>query len=136
MAIEWSPKISTGIDWQDRQHKELFHRINSLLDAMTVGLGKEEVQRLFSFLDEYIVIHFDAEEQAMHKYDYPDMLSHLEEHTHFIDDVATLKEEAREDSVTTTHIIKVQSRVVDWLMNHICTVDKKLGKFIKDPQKV
>lgn len=135
MAIEWSRKIATGIDWQDRQHKELFHRINSLMDAMTIGLGKAEVERLFSFLDEYIIIHFDAEEQAMHKCNFPGTLSHLEEHTHFIDDVAALKEDSRSDGITTGLVIKVQSRIVEWLMNHIGTVDKELGRFILEAQE-
>jgi hemerythrin len=135
MAIEWSRKIATGIDWQDRQHKELFYRINSLMDAMTIGLGKAEVERLFSFLDEYIIIHFDAEEQAMHKCNFPGTLSHLEEHTLFIDDVAALKEDSRNDGITTGLVIKVQSRIVEWLMNHIGTVDKELGRFIIETQE-
>lgn len=129
MSIEWSKNLSTGVVWQDKQHRELFHRINSLLDAMNLGLGKEEVVRLFKFLDEYIVIHFDAEEQVMHKFNYPEMLSHLEEHTNFIDDVAMLKEEA-EKGISSGLVIKVQSRIVDWLINHIGSVDRDLGSFI------
>jgi len=129
MAIEWSSGLSTGVEWQDRQHKELFNRINSLLDAMNLGLGKDEVVRLFKFLDEYIVIHFDAEEQIMHKYNFPDILSHLEEHHKFIDDVGVLKDEA-EDALSSGLVIKVQSRIVDWLLNHIGSVDQVLGAFI------
>jgi hemerythrin len=129
MGIEWSAKLSTGLEWQDKQHRELFNRINSLLDAMNLGLGKNEVVRLFKFLDEYIVIHFDAEEQVMHKFGYPEMLSHLEEHTRFIEDVSNMKDEA-DEALTSGLVIKVQSRIVDWLINHIGSVDKKLGAFI------
>ncbi len=33
MAIEWTMGLSTGVDEIDDQHKELFKRINRLLDA-------------------------------------------------------------------------------------------------------
>ena len=130
MAIEWSENLSTGIEWQDSQHRELFLRINSLLEAMEMGLGKTEVVKLIEFLDEYVVVHFDAEEQAMHKYDYPDTLAHIEEHTHFVDEVASIKKDAAE-GVSSGLVIVAQSRIVDWFLNHVCSVDKLLGQFIK-----
>lgn len=132
MSIEWSKNLSTGIEWQDKQHKELFNRMNSLMDAMNVGLGKEEVLKLFRFLDEYFIVHFDAEEHVMHKYNYPDVLDHITRHTYFIDEVGRLKEEADSKGVSTGLVIQLQRKVVDWFINHIGTVDKKLGAFLVD----
>ncbi|MBI5644094.1 MAG: hemerythrin family protein [Deltaproteobacteria bacterium] len=129
MAIEWSNSLSTGLLWQDNQHKELFRRINSLLDAMNVGLGKEEVVRLFKFLDDYIVVHFEAEETAMSKNNFPGMLAHLAQHTRFIENISRLREECREN-ISTGLVIKVQREVVDWLINHIGGIDKELGTFL------
>lgn len=129
MAIEWNKTLSTGILWQDSQHKELFKRIDSLLDAMHAGLGKEEVKRLFRFLDEYFVIHFEAEERAMNSAGYPDMLAHLAEHTRFIDDIAELKKRCVA-GITTALILKTQREVQDWLVNHIGTTDKAMAAFI------
>lgn len=129
MAIAWNRELSTGVEWQDIQHKELFNRINGLLDAMTLGLGKEEVGRLFKFLDDYFEVHFNAEESAMLKYDYPGTLTHLAEHAKFIDDITRLKEEAA-SGPTTSIVIKAQRRVVDWLLNHIGVMDKSLGAFL------
>lgn len=129
MAIEWTRNLATGLEWQDKQHKELFRRINSLLDAMTVGLGKGEVLKLFTFLDEYFVVHFEAEEKAMNKFNYPHMVKHLAEHTRFIEDIAALKEECKK-GISTANVIQVQRRVVDWLINHIGGIDKQLGAFI------
>jgi len=131
MSIEWSGTFSTGVEWQDRHHKELFKRINALLDAMNVGMGKEEVLRLFKFLDEYFVVHFDAEEKAMHKTDYPAALAHISEHTGFIEEVAKLEDECRHKGVSTALVIKTQDKVVDWLLNHIGKSDKALGAHIQ-----
>ncbi|HEY4708508.1 MAG TPA: bacteriohemerythrin [Thermodesulfobacteriota bacterium] len=133
MGIEWSSNLATGVDWQDRHHKELFKRINRLLDAMSAGYGKDEVRDLFNFLDEYFVVHFEAEERAMNKYGYPETIAHLAEHTAFIDRIATLRKDF-EKGASTGLVIKVQRQVVDWLINHIGELDKKLGGFIKSAE--
>lgn len=129
MAIEWNRNLSTGVEWQDRHHKELFKRVNGLLDAMSVGMGKDELNRVFRFLDSYFIVHFDAEEQAMNKYVYPYAMEHLREHTVFIEDVAALRHEFA-GGATAVLVVKVQKLVVDWLINHIGGEDKKLGAHI------
>lgn len=129
MGIEWSANLSTGIEWQDKHHKELFKRINRLLDAMTLGRGKEEVGSLFDFLDEYIVYHFEAEEQAMSKHAYPGAFAHTAEHTNFIEDIGALRSEYKKNA-SSVLVIRVQRQVVDWLLNHIGGPDKRLGEFL------
>lgn len=129
MALEWSRNLSTGIEWQDRHHKELFKRVNILLDAMSVGKGKDELDRLFRFLDNYFTVHFDAEEQAMSKYGFPDAVEHLQEHTGFIETVANLRRQF-EHEASAVFVIKVERLVIDWLINHIGDSDKRLGAHI------
>lgn len=129
MAIEWNRNLSTGVEWQDRHHKELFKRVSALLDAMSIGMGKDELDRIFTFLDSYFTVHFDAEEQAMSKYGYPEIVDHLREHTSFIDQVSALRREFA-SGPTSVLVVKVQRLVVDWLINHIGESDKKLGTYI------
>lgn len=129
MSIEWSRSLATGLEWQDNQHKELFKRISSLIDAMNVGLGREEVGRLFKFLGEYFVVHFNAEDDAMRKYNFPGGTFHMAEHRRFQQDVELIKEECK-GNITTGTVIKVQRLVVDWLINHIGGIDKALGEYI------
>lgn len=65
MAIEWTQDLSTGSDEIDNQHKELFRRINSLLDACNQGKGREEIGKTVQFLEDYVITHFSAEEEYM-----------------------------------------------------------------------
>lgn len=134
MAIEWSKTLATGVAWQDRQHRELFKRINTLLDAVAVGLGKEEAVRLLKFLEDYIVVHFEAEEQAMNRFNYPATLEHLARHTAFIDEVGRLRSEFA-TTPTSALVIKIQRVVIDWLIKHIGGDDKALGSFIMSADK-
>lgn len=129
MSIEWSNTLSTGLEWQDRHHKELFKRINKLLDAMTLGYGKDELVKVFDFLDDYFVFHFEAEEQAMSKFSYPGMITHLAEHTGFIERISELRDECKKGP-STALAIRTQREIVDWLLNHIGGIDKTLGAFI------
>lgn len=134
MASLWKKTLETGVKWQDDQHRELFKRIEALIDAINMGLGKDEVMRLFSFLDEYFVVHFEAEERAMDRYGYPDAAAHLAEHTRFIEDIERLEKEAAE-GVSTALVVKTRSKVSDWLVEHIGRVDRKLAEFLRKAER-
>jgi hemerythrin len=128
MAIEWGQNFATGVAWQDREHKELIKRLKELVSAIERGEGKEEVGRLLKFLDDYVVAHFHHEEQAMSRYNYPEILAHLKEHTQFIDDFSRLKKEVQGASPGLAE--RVRNRLVGWLVKHLGSTDKALGAFL------
>ncbi|MBI5599667.1 MAG: hemerythrin family protein [Deltaproteobacteria bacterium] len=129
MSISLDRIFETGVSWQDRQHRELFEKVVLLVLAVERGGGKEEVLELVSFLDEYVVVHFHDEEQAMHSCRYPDALAHMREHTGFIEDLSRLKEELK--GGITTHLVgEVRERIESWLINHTGVSDRKLGAFL------
>ncbi len=131
MAIEWTQDLATGIGWQDNQHKELFTKINSLMEAMKTGKGKDEIVKLFKFLDDYTVLHFGNEERTMEKLNYNEYSSHKSQHKNFISNLSDLKKQLETAVVPVAVVVKTQSMLVDWLKNHISKVDKVLGAFLK-----
>jgi hemerythrin len=50
MHIPWNNNLLTGHDLIDRQHQELFRRINALLDAAQNGKGQEAVIDAINFM--------------------------------------------------------------------------------------
>lgn len=129
--MQWSNELSSGVDLIDTQHKELINRINGLLDAMKQGKGKNEVIKTVSFLSDYVVSHFGEEEKYMTAYRYPETVAHKMAHKDFINDFTRLFKGiggGQADSVT---VIQVQSRICDWLVQHICKTDKALGNYLK-----
>ncbi len=131
MANRWTEDLSVGVTEIDSQHKELFGRSEILMDAITRGRGKEELARLVSFLEVYIVTHFALEEQYMKKLNYPDYASHREEHRNFILTVFDLRAKVQE-RVDDALVLQSKDILVDWLNRHIMIVDKKLGIFLKE----
>ncbi|MDH4121535.1 MAG: bacteriohemerythrin [Deltaproteobacteria bacterium] len=132
MAVLWRNDLSIGVELIDNQHKELFVRINNLLDACTQGKGAEEVGSVIKFLEDYVVTHFTDEVGLMTKHRYPEIEGHKALHDQFIQGFNKLKDQFEKEGATINFVIQVNQVVVDWLVNHISRVDKKLGAFLKD----
>lgn len=131
MAMVWSNSFSVGVEEIDQQHKELFNRTNKLLDASQAGRGKEVIQETMSFLEDYVQSHFSFEEGLMQKYRYPEFSTHKNLHENFTQNFLQLKKEA-EENIGLLLVTKVNKTVVDWWINHILHVDKKLGAFLQE----
>ena len=85
MAIlTWNDSYSVNVKEIDQQHKKLFDMLNSLLEAMKEGKGKEIVGTIIKDMQSYTVIHFGTEERYMQKFEYPDYPKHKSEHEKFI----------------------------------------------------
>lgn len=135
--MEWNESLSTGIEIIDNQHKELFNRINELVAAIKQHICKYKISDVINFLEEYIHLHFGEEERYMQMYDYPEYKHHKAQHEKFISNFQELKKElikleggknpgSYELSVETNQI------VVDWILDHVAKVDRRLGIFLQD----
>lgn len=132
MATKWSDDLSIGVDAIDTQHKGIFTRVGSLLAAMGQGKGKDEIGKVLTYLADYVVKHFGAEEALMTKYNYSDYSKQKAEHTQFIKDFSALKKEFEAEGATSHLVIKTQRQLCDWLTKHITNEDKKFGTFLKN----
>jgi hemerythrin len=131
MALDWTDDLSTGSHEIDRQHKELFKRINALLEACRQGKGRAEVNKVVQFLDDYVVTHFSEEENYMQKYHYPNYAHHKAQHLEFMETFAELRRQIKHEGAGVHLLVKTNHMIVQWLVNHICKVDRALGTFLK-----
>lgn len=130
MGIEWNEDLAVGVYIIDDQHKELFNRINNLLEACNLGKGKDTVDEIIKFLEDYVVSHFGEEEEIMKKHDYPYYQQHKEQHEQFVEQFSQLKNKLEKEGVGGHMAIYTNQVVVDWLQDHIIKVDKALGEFL------
>ncbi len=128
--IEWRDQYSVGVSAIDEQHKELFNKVNRLLEACSRGEGQKVVKEVLDFLGNYVVFHFSTEEQYMSKYSYPDFAAHKKEHDDFVETYKKFRQELEKEQGLSA-VMKTNRLVVDWLKNHILMTDKKLGAFLK-----
>ncbi len=131
MEIEWSDDLNTGIRAIDEQHKELFRRINALLAACQEGKALDVVGDVLKFLEDYIVIHFTAEENIQLHYSYPGYPLHKAMHESFILDIQGLSKQFDEEGGSAAMIERTNNVAVEWLLNHIKRADKELADYLK-----
>jgi hemerythrin len=131
MPFEWNEGLAVGVQAIDRQHQELIAHINSLLNAMKQGQGRQEIGRLLRFVEDYVGVHFSAEEKLMVQHQYPDYPAHKAQHTGFVRDFCRLKDEVESAPLSSVPLMHIQRRVCDWLINHIGKTDRCLGEFLK-----
>jgi len=134
LKIEWNDELSVGVENVDEQHKELFNRFNRLLEACSNGCGKKEIGSLLLFLDEYVQVHFRDEEKLQIAHSFPEYPAHREEHKLFMQKLDEFKKEMLSAGATLSLTIATNTLLIDWLVNHISVMDKKIGEFILQKQ--
>ena len=130
IRITWDPNLETGDPEIDGQHQELFHRIDKLLAASRERRSREEVAQTLTFLGDYVVQHFGAEERMMVEAGYPELEAHRAEHARFVQEFGILYNEFKTEGPTTLFIIRVGNRVTGWLREHIYRTDRQLVDFL------
>jgi hemerythrin-like metal-binding protein len=135
--VVWTRDLEFGVPEIDEQHQELFAQVNRLMEVVFKGNEMSEIKETVSFLDEFVLSHFEKEEALMDEYDYP--FSHFQklQHNNFKDVFSSLKEEIKvlDDTNRLYTLFRIQLLVVDWLVTHTAKLDVHLGRFIKRKQR-
>ena len=131
MVMGWTEDLSVGVDLIDQQHKVWFDKANQLFDAGKSGKAKEFIAQMLQFLDEYTKMHFRDEEKYMLSIHYPEYATQKTLHTNFIAELTKIKNEYAESGSNIAVIINANQMVINWLVNHISSQDKKIGTFVR-----
>lgn len=131
MAFSWYPALELGIREVDDQHRELFRRVDMLVEAMMARRGPEELAQVFDFLGTYVLEHFGAEEKLMRIHAYPERGAHEAEHRRFVDDFKALQRDYTREGPTALLLVRVNGRVTQWLAEHISRTDRTFGTWLK-----
>lgn len=130
MNIKWDSTFSVGDNKIDDQHKELFNRLNKLLEAMKEGKGKNEVIRTLDFLEEYVIKHFNDEEEIQKKNNYPKFNIQHKQHEEFKNELKELRKIFENTGVSSLFVINTQQKMIKWCKNHIMNSDRELGEYL------
>jgi len=129
LALQWSSALSLGVTDLDAQHRELFARVDRLLDAMLHG-ERSEAAQLAAFLRDHVVLHFAAEEQLMRDVGYHDAERHVAEHRAFAASMLELDAALRSRGATAELVLRLEQEAVAWLRDHVYVADVALGQFV------
>lgn len=130
MYSHWDIALEIGIESIDNQHKELFNRIDKLLTSIDDGKHDAEVIETLDFLEEYVVKHFNEEEEIQKEINYPLLNIQRKEHEEFKNSLREFRSIFETQGTSSLLALTLQDKLVNWFKNHIMNLDKDLGDFL------
>ncbi len=127
--ITWDPSYTVEYEGIDEQHKiliSIIHEVEAAIKAESYSF--KNLIEIINKLENYIKVHFTYEEALMAKHSYPDAERHLQDHNELRYRVLSINLDYIEKSKD--FYLETYTYLSDWLINHILTIDKKLGKFL------
>lgn len=125
--VTWTSALDTGLPAVDRQHRTLVQMLNDYATAVARLEGQERLSHLLRQMNEYTVVHFTDEEDAMRRRGYPDLPRHQVEHRGYIAYLESLHGRLSQGEFVSS--LEVLTYLRDWLTNHIVAHDQDFGRW-------
>ncbi len=123
--VTWSDKLTVGVKVIDEQHMQLIELANQLSDAMYAGRGHKILGQALAELEEYVLYHFDTEEQLMLTHNYSESDAHKSDHGLFTETVKRFRY-----NFDFGHLViptEILFFLREWIVVHIMKTDRELG---------
>ncbi|MBN2322386.1 MAG: hemerythrin family protein [Spirochaetes bacterium] len=124
-SVSWTSRYETGIDAIDRQHRELFKRIDRLTLSIYDGEGKRGLGGMLEYLGTYVIEHFGTEEELLSRHGYPDLEAHKKEHIAFMTRFMEIKRECDDKGPDSYLAIRVGREIEEWWKTHVLDTDMR-----------
>jgi hemerythrin len=131
MRIHWDSRFLTGNEEVDRQHREMYQKIDLLVDACYRGEPRDFIENAINVLELSIVEHFRSEEKLLGSFKVPDIDAHIQEHQDFIGHIARLKKMFDASDADYAMAIDTINTLIGWTGHHILSRDKVFCRFVQ-----
>ncbi len=132
----WKDKYKVGVELIDEQHKELFKRLSEFIQIVQSKSDWDErldkVKETMEFMQEYVVFHFNDEEEYQKKINYPDIEIHKEAHRKFKEGINDYVKIFEQGGFTDEKIQEFSAKLMTWLIMHVGKMDQKIGEYVRE----
>ncbi len=128
MGGEWSPELTLNNELLDRQHVDLFRKLEAAAAALD-GARKPLEDAVDAFADA-LVSHLAVEERLMDETLYPERTRHKSAHELFVADFEKLHAELLAAGPTAAVAEGLRRRVPEWLRFHTRVNDAPFGAYL------
>lgn len=129
MKYELTKDLETGNATIDKEHRELFAAVNSMMDACAKGQGRASIDPTIKFLLNYVDRHFAHEEELHQKSGFENLAAHKQFHAGYTAKLREIAASIPAAGPSVSDLSKLNQHI-GVLVSHIRTVDKKLGTYI------
>jgi hemerythrin len=133
--LMWKDSYSIGVDLIDEQHKELFHRVWEFARVIRSSENwedrLEQVKETMDFMKDYVITHFNDEEEYQEEINYPDIEIHKQAHAKFREGINQYVELFEKEGLTEEKIQEFGGKLMTWLIVHVGKMDQLIGEFVR-----
>lgn len=134
----WKDKYRIGVSEIDAQHMELFNRVNDFVVTLRSKDSWQEkvdkVNETLEFMQDYVVVHFKAEEAYQLKIGFPGYEHHKKLHDDMVAYVVEVAKEYEDEGFKEEHMQRFAGKLLAWLINHVVSVDLKIAEYAKQKE--
>ncbi len=123
-------KIIIGIETIDTDHDRLLELMEAIKVATIDRESSVNISQLCTQLVSLSRNHFDDEERLLLKYFYPDTEAHIGQHMTYMNIVATLINNLKEEQYS--YAIETLQYLANWFVHHISDSDQRYAQFINN----
>ncbi|MEI8393824.1 MAG: hemerythrin family protein [Rhodospirillaceae bacterium] len=127
MLIEWNPAFETGVEWLDRDHRQVIDLGNQLYELLNDTHTEAMINGLLDQFCSYFSHHLVEEEHIMEMIHYPDLDSHRKDHAHII----SVLDRFTSRPVDLMIVDEMSGLLLNWLVVHLSVHESKLAVFIR-----
>ncbi len=129
--IAWTDAMSVGNLRLDDQHKIIIECLNRLHPLLDLPNQQAEINTTIEKLEDFVLIHFSEEEQAMRLANFPNIREHQSQHDAMFELVFKMKTDIE-------HGRTVDARTLfgilnEWLVGHILSSDRDYIPYLGRP---
>lgn len=131
----WKDRYSIGVELIDDQHKELFKRLSDFIQIVqnenSWNDKLDSVKETLSFMKEYVVYHFNDEEEYQEEIGYPERELHKRVHADFKETINDYIKLFEKEGFSEEKIQELSAKLMTWLIVHVGKMDRKIGEYVK-----
>jgi len=125
--IVLSKDMEIGVKKIDDQHRELVDRINAVTSMGVSSVSTEETMKTIKLLGDYIIKHFNDEENLQIQSGYPDYAEHKKQHELLKAEYMKIRNAFEAAGPSIKFTLDLNKSLVEWIVKHIKSVDAKFG---------
>ena len=124
--ISWNPTYSVHVEIIDAQHRILFEAVNRLINIFESRSG--DLLPTIKDLIDYLSVHFHQEHMVMRNANYPNFLSHSQDHQKFTEKIEEFLKGYKEGDRDLGYNMVVFLK--DWVRDHTQILDVQYGEYL------
>ncbi|WP_312640485.1 bacteriohemerythrin [Hydrogenoanaerobacterium sp.] len=134
----WKESYRLGVDLIDEQHFELFKMVENLLNTFETDKNwdrKEDYIAAISFMKDYVVKHFQEEEEYQASIQYSNIENHINEHRNFTNTILDYEKKFIATNYDIKLVKEFAGTLVSWLIYHVVETDQRIVNGVHEAEE-